>query len=107
MDKGYWKSLKLANSKHDMIGIRISDPAENKIPNLGLIKINDPESGDKIWVDVSSKKDRSLLMKSVEKKWNHFALKCDRNQFDVINVSTDKDYVDPLMNYFRKREKRY
>ncbi len=90
-----------------MIGIRISDPAENKVPNLGLIKIKDPESGDKIWVDINSKKDRSVLIKSIEQKWNNFILRCNRNQFDVINISTDKDYVDPLMNYFRKRDKRY
>jgi len=107
LDKGFWKSLKLANSKHDMIGIRILDPAENIIPNLGLIKVNDPESGDRLWVDVSSKNDRSLLNKQIEEKWDHFYLRCSRNQFDVINVRTDKDYVDPLMNYFRKREKRY
>ena len=107
LDEGYWKSLKLANSKHDMIGIRISDPAENKIPNLGLIKIKDPESGEKIWVDINSKKDRSVLIKSIEQKWNNFILRCNYNQFDVINISTDKDYVDPLMNYFKKRDKRY
>ena len=107
LDIGFLKSLILANSKHDMIGIRISDPAENKIPNLGLIKIKDPESGEKIWVDINSKKDRSVLIKSIEQKWNNFILRCNRNQFDVINISTDKDYVDPLMNYFRKRDKSY
>ena len=44
IDDGYWKSLKLANRKHDMIGIRISDPAEENVPNLGLIKVHDPET---------------------------------------------------------------
>ena len=40
-------------------------------------------------------------------KWNNIVSRCIRNLFDVINISTDKDYVDPLMNYFRKRDKRY
>jgi len=107
IDQGYWKSLKLANNKHDMIGIRISDPAEILVPDIGLIKVQDPETNKKIWVDVSSSKDRENLSKSVQEKWDIFEKECSRNQFDVINISTEKDYVNPLMNFFQKREKRY
>ena len=107
IDQDYWKSLKLANNKHDMIGIRISDPAEQLIPDIGLIKIQDPETNEKIWVDVSSNKDRENLSRSVNEKWDIFERECSRNQFDVINISTGKDYVNPLMNFFRKREKRF
>ena len=107
IDQGYWKSLKLANNKHDMIGIRISDPAELLIPDIGLIKVQDPETNEKIWVDVSSNKDRENLSRSVQEKWDIFERECSRNQFDVINISTKKDYVNPLMNFFRKREKRF
>ena len=107
IDQGYWKSLKLANNKHDMIGIRISDPAELLVPDIGLIKVQDPETNEKIWVDVSSNKDRENLSKSVQGRWDIFEKKCSRNQFDVINISTEKDYVNPLMNFFQKREKRF
>ena len=106
LDENYWKSLKLANNKHDMIGIRISDPAEELIPNIGLIKVEDPETKEKIWVDISSKKDRDSHLSEIQKKWNDFQEKCNRNQFDVIDVSTERDYVEPLMDFFRKREKR-
>ena len=106
LDENYWKSLKLANNKHDMIGIRISDPAEELIPNIGLIKVEDPETEEKIWVDISSKKDRDSHLSEIQKKWNDFQEKCNRNQFDVIDVSTERDYVEPLMDFFRKREKR-
>ena len=107
IDQGYWKSLKLANNKHDMIGIRISDPAELLVPDIGLIKVQDPETNEKMWVDVSSNKDRENLSKSVQEKWDIFEKECSRNQFDVINISTEKDYVNPLMNFFQKREKRF
>ena len=106
LDQNYWKSLKLANNKHDMIGIRISDPAEELIPNMGLIKIEDPETKEKVWVDISSKKDRIKHLSTIQKKWNDFQEECNRNQFDVIDVSTERDYVEPLMDFFRKREKR-
>ena len=106
LDENYWKSLKLANNKHDMIGIRISDPAEELIPNIGLIKVEDPETEEKIWVDISSKKDRDSHLNEIQNKWNDFQEECNRNQFDVIDVSTERDYVEPLMDFFRKREKR-
>ena len=89
-----------------MIGIRISDPAEELIPNIGLIKVEDPETEEKIWVDISSKKDRDSHFTAIQNKWNNFYEECNRNQFDVIDVSTERDYVEPLMDFFRKREKR-
>ena len=106
LDNQFWKSLKLANSKHDMIGIRISDQAEENIPNLGLIKIQDTENESEFWADMSSNGQRELLSKNIKEKWNIFQNECLSNQFDVINVKTNMDYVEPLMNYFNKREKR-
>ena len=106
LDNQFWKSLKLANSKHDMIGIRISDQAEEDLPNLGLVKIQDTETQSEFWADMSSNKDRELLSKTINEKWNNFQNECRSNQFDVINVKTNMDYVEPLMNYFNKREKR-
>ena len=106
LDNQFWKSLKLANRKHDMIGIRISDQAEENIPNLGLVKIQDTESQSEFWADMSSNVDRELLSKNINEKWNNFQNECLSNQFDVINVKTNMDYVEPLMNYFNKREKR-
>ena len=106
IDKHYWKSLKLANKKHDLIGIRISDPAEKRIPNLGLLKILDPETNEEYWVDTTSKKDRDNSEKSINEKWDSFNNKSKKNNFDVISVTTNRDYVEPLMSFFQKRERR-
>ncbi|MFL3024764.1 MAG: DUF58 domain-containing protein [Candidatus Neomarinimicrobiota bacterium] len=106
LDNQFWKSLKLANRKHDMIGIRISDHAEENIPNFGLVKVQDTESQSEFWADMSSNEHREILSKNINEKWNNFQNKCLSNQFDVINVKTNMDYVEPLMNYFNKREKR-
>ena len=106
LDNQFWKSLKLANRKHDMIGIRISDQAEENIPNLGLVKIQDTENQSEFWADMSSNQHREQLSKKINEKWNNFQNECLSNQFDVINVKTNMDYVEPLMNYFNKREKR-
>ena len=106
IDKNYWNSLKLANKKHDLIGIRISDPAEKRIPNLGLLKILDPETNEECWVDTTSKKDRDNSEKFINEKWDSFNNKSKKNNFDVISVTTNRDYVEPLMSFFQKRERR-
>lgn len=106
LDSKYWKSLKLVNKKHDLIGIRISDPAEKSIPNIGLFKGYDPESGDEFWIDTSSNKERKLLRKSISEKWDDFDKKCKKNKFSLLTVSTSEDYVEPIMNFFHRRERR-
>ena len=78
MDKGYWKSLKVANRKHDLIGIQISDVAESNILDLGLLKVHDPETNEQFWIDTSSKEERLLFKKEQEEKWIKFNKECDR-----------------------------
>ena len=107
LDDGYWRSLKLANRKHDMIGIRISDPAEKNLPDMGLIKVHDSETGDMFWADLSSTEERNAFSQSITNKWEAFDNECGRSRLDVINVGTDADFVEPLMTYFQRREKRY
>jgi uncharacterized protein (DUF58 family) len=106
MDEGYWKSLKIANRKHDLIGIQMNDLAESDIPNLGLLKVHDPETNEQFWIDTSSKEERLLFKKEQEEKWIKFKKDCDRIKFDLIQIFTTGYYVDPLMNYFKRREKR-
>ena len=106
IDNGYWKSLKIANRKHDLIGIKVSDIAESLIPNLGLLKIHDPETNKEFWIDTSSKSDRLKFSNDQEEASNNFKKKCDKINFDLIRINTNEDYVDPLMNYFKGREKR-
>ena len=106
IDNGFWSSLKLANKKHDLIGIRIYDPAEINLPDLGLIKVFDPENENEFWVDTSSKKEKKLSKKSISENWEKFNDNCKKNKFDVINISTNEDYVEPIMNFFNRRERR-
>ena len=106
MDEGYWKSLKIANQKHDLIGIQMNDLAESDIPNLGLLKVHDPETNEQFWIDTTSKEERLLFKKEQEEKLIKFKKECDRINFDLIQIFTTGDYVDPLMNYFKRREKR-
>ena len=61
---------------------------------------------DRYWVDTSSKKEREFSEKSIIDRWNNFNIESKKNKFDVVNVSTGQDYVEPLMRFFKKRERR-
>lgn len=107
MDQGYWKSLRQANRKHDLIGILLFDPAEQEIPDLGLVKVHDPETGEDFWIDTSSADERQSYQARVEEQHRALRAACRRISFDLIPISTQGDYVEPLSHYFRQREKRY
>ena len=106
IDDGYWKSLKIANRKHDLIGIKISDIAESIMPNLGLLKVHDPETNNEFWIDTGSETERLKFTKDQNDASRIFKKKCDKINFDLIQIRNDRDYVDPLFNYFKGREKR-
>ena len=106
IDKGYWDSLKIVNRKHDLIGIHLYDEAEYDLPNMGLVKVIDPESQETAWIDTSNPFYRSDLAKKSKKNKNDFIKKSKKIGLDMISISTNEDYVDPLLALFKKREKR-
>ena len=106
MDDGYKRSLDLVSRKHDLIGIHISDPREETLPNVGLVRVKDAESGEAIWLDTSSKKLRDNYAKSYIESLGKCKEAFLKSGSDLINVTTDVDrkpYVRELMNFFKKR----
>jgi uncharacterized protein (DUF58 family) len=102
-DKGFDDALSIVSKKHDLVGIRIYDPLESEIPAVGLMKIRDAESGKLIWADTSSKSFRQNLNNW---KLNHEIFL--KNAFtkasvDLTSISTDQDYVPPLIALFKRR----
>ena len=106
IDDNFWNELKFLNFKHDLIGLQIYDSIEKKFPNIGLINIYDSETGKKTWIDTSSKKNRKKFSKNSNEKLNSFSRKCKKIGFDLLQLSTDDDYVKFLMQFFRNRAKR-
>jgi uncharacterized protein (DUF58 family) len=101
--KGFEEALRIASSKHDIVALKIYDPAEESLPDLGFMKIADSESGMEKWVDSSS----AELRRSYAEWWlNH---KTDiTNVFrkcgvDSAFISTGEDYVKPLIKLFENR----
>ena len=106
IDDNFWNELKFLNFKHDVIGLQIYDSYERNFPNLGIINIHDSETGENTWIDTTSKKIRDKFQKNSIEKLNSFSKKCKNIGFDLIQISTDDDYIKFLMQFFRSRANR-
>jgi len=106
MSEGFDKALQIANHKHDIIAIRVTDKRETTIPDVGLAKMKDAETGKTVWVDTSSRKVRNYFSQWTTKKRQELDILFARFGIDMVKVYTGDDYVKPLMNMFKKRESR-
>ncbi|HKM45049.1 MAG TPA: DUF58 domain-containing protein [Dysgonamonadaceae bacterium] len=99
----YKQALKIANRKHDLVSIQVYDKLSTELKPLGLMKVNDPETGVDQWVDTSSKKVRETYRKWWTNQQNEMDLAFKQSKVDSISVSTDDDYVKLLLMLFKKR----
>ncbi len=107
MDSGYEKILRIIGKKHDLIGVVLNDKRENEIPKMGLIKFTDAETGEERWVDTSSIKVQNRLRQVREKMIRQRKSLFISSRLDSIEVQTGDDYVKPLVQFFRLRERRW
>jgi hypothetical protein len=96
----------MVNKKHDIIGIRLYDPSEAELPDLGLVKVMDPESEQEFWINTSRYLDRIDYKNTFNNRISELQSRCKKIKFDLISISTQEDYVEPLMDFFHRREKR-
>ena len=100
------KPLKIASKKHDIVALKISDQREMELPDLGLVPFKDAETGEVSLIDTSSKAIRDLFFKNQENKNQELKKLFPKCGVDVIDIYTGEDYVKPLINFFKNREKR-
>ena len=103
----YWNSIRIANRKHDLIGIKIYDPYEINLPDIGMIKVEDPETGSMFWIDTSFEPDLKQMNNNNIKSLVDLEKQSAKIGLDIISISTTEDYVDPLMKFFKRRGKKY
>lgn len=107
LNKGFEDAIKIANKKHDIVAIHVYDQREVSMPSLGLVRINDTETGFNRWVDTSDKKFQSQYNAWWKQNENYLINTFARSGVDVVKIRTDQSYVQPLMKLFKSREKRY
>ena len=96
-------SLKIATSRHDLVAIRVSDPRDKVLPDVGIIEMRDAESGEKVWVDSSSAAVRDYFAQSYDAREQAMNNLLKHNRIDTAEVTTDADYVAELIKLFKQR----
>lgn len=102
-DEPFGQILKRLSRKHELISVVVSDPAEATLPNLGLIDYFDPETEEVITLDTGSEGFRKLVYDQFKRNKEFRDAEFRKAQIDRIDIPNDENYVDPLLNYFRKR----
>ena len=97
------ESLRIASSKHDIVGIRLYDPREAELPDVGIVEMKDAESGAGVWVDTSSRAVRKEYAEAWRERTEEMERLLRRCRVDVATVATDEDYVKSLIKLFKRR----
>ena len=99
----YFKSMSIANRKHDLAAIQVYDRRDAEMPDVGLVRMRDMETGADMWIDTSSKKARQAYAKEWYRRQQELASVTTRSGVDLASVTTDEDFVKALLGLFRRR----
>jgi uncharacterized protein (DUF58 family) len=100
---GFEEALRIASNKHDIVALKVYDPMETSLPDVGLIKVSDSESGAERWVDTSSLTARKAYNEWWENHMSEIKSVFKRCAVDSACISTGEDYVKPLIQLFENR----
>ena len=106
VDEDFQQPLRLINKRHDLIAVVVRDRREQVLPRLGLIDLMDPETGETLLIDAAGKRFRGDYENRTARQYEALRSIFRSSKVDCINISSDKSYVQELVQFFRMREKR-
>jgi len=107
LSSGFEKMLSIANKRHDVIAIKIVDPREIELPNVGFIELEDSETGEQILIDTKDPRVRKSFQDYAISEQGNLDMTFRSIDLDSIQILTDRSYVEPLMSFFKARAKRF
>ena len=107
MEADHEPALRIANKRHDVIAVTVTDPREEELPNVGLVNVRDAETGREVLVDSGDARVRQDYAEAAAKRAKARDEIFRRTRVDSINVRTDRDYIDEIYRFFRMREMRH
>jgi len=105
-DEGFDRALAVAGRRHDLVAVRIGDVREQELPSLGYVELEDPETGERVVVNTSSRVFRSAFRAVETSRKDALDRALRRSKVDVIDISTGEPWVKPLMRFFQGRMRR-
>jgi uncharacterized protein (DUF58 family) len=106
IDQGFEDALKIAARKHDLVALQIHDPRETELPPVGLVRLQDAESGKQLIIDTADPEMLAWYNRKAQQRQVDLARVFARSGVDTVKLRTDQSYVQPLMNLFKNRGKR-
>lgn len=106
MDQGFEKALRLMSRRHDLIAIHLSDPREKALPSIGLLEVEDPERGGRVVVDTSDRHFRERYESLAREREENLDRLFKSLGVDRVVIDIAQSYSEPLIRFFRLREKR-
>jgi len=105
-DRGFDRTMRVVAQKHDLVAISISDPRETTLPNVGLLNVEDPETGRIGLVDTGSSRARMIYAEAARRAREELRVAVRRTGVDLLELSTGESYEVPLVRFFRERARR-
>lgn len=105
-DSGYERTLRIAARKHDVVAISVSDPRESTLPDVGLVAVEDSETGERGVIDCGSTRVRRAYAEHAEHERLRLTEEVRRTGVDMLSLSTGEPYEIPLVRFFRERAHR-
>lgn len=106
IDENYEHALRITGRKHDLIGIRLTDPMEKNLPSLGVLPLLDPETGGTQWVDLSNRRVREKFLKWMEGNSAYCERSLKAARAGQIDVTMGESYAQALLEFFKRRNRR-
>ncbi len=103
---GYQRPLQITGQRHDVVAVQMIDPREVDLPPIGLIELEDAESGEHLLLDTSSTAFRQAFEREIEQSRSNLEQMFRKQKVDWIEVRTELPYFDPLVRFFRDRARR-
>ena len=100
------RALAVSGRRHDFIAIQIQDERERSLPNVGIITLEDAETGEQIEINTADRKTRTVFTDLVTGFETELSRTLRRNNVDTITLQTGRDYLPPLRSFFKQRERR-
>jgi len=99
----YDAALRVLARRHDLVAIALTDPRELELPDVGIVALEDAESGETVLVDTSDAAARALYREQADEARRQRARLFRQNSVDAIEIGTGSSYIEPLMAFFRAR----
>jgi len=99
-------TLAVSGRRHDFIAVQIQDEREQVLPNVGIITLEDAETGEQIEINTADRGTRTRFSDSAEEKAHELSRTLRRNNIDAITLQTSEDYLPALRSFFKLRERR-